>query len=172
MLATNTAATMNARIAFVRPSTEAQISIATSIANPTRFGRYNGDWNSTSDADLWGDVSNTKTIYDPCPTGYKVPKRDVTGNILFKTADLTTVTGWEANPTYHWFTVGSPKTVFPICGYYYRSGGLDHVADRALIWNSHKSDDASAYTQFYNNGSTTKDAYVKSYAGSIRCVAE
>lgn len=169
-VATNTAATMNARIAFSRP--EGQISIATSIANPTQFAYYSGDWVSPSDNDLWGDVSNTKTIYDPCPTGYKVPKRDVDGNVLFKTADLTTVAGWESNATYHWFTVGSPKTVFPICGYYYYNGKLDHVADRTLIWNSHKSDDASAYTQFYNDGATTKNSYKKAYAGVIRCVAE
>ncbi len=169
-VATKTAATMNARIAFSIYS--GQLSLAESIANPTRFGNYSGDWNSTPDADLWGDVSGTKSIYDPCPTGYKVPRRDVDGNILFKTADLTDQTGWEANTAYHWFTVGSPKAVFPICGYYYYNGKLDHVADRTLIWNSHKSDDNSAYTQFFNAGETTKDAYKKAYGGTVRCVAE
>ena len=170
VVGSNTGATMNATLAYARP--EGQLTIAQSIANPTTFGYYSGDWVTPSDNDLWGDVSETKTIYDPCPPGYKVPRRDETANVLFKTADLTTVTGWEANATYHWFTVGSPKAVFPICGYLYYNGKYDHVADRALIWNSHISSDTAAYTQFYNAGATSKDAYKKAYGGSVRCVAE
>ncbi len=170
VVGSNTAATMNASLAYARP--EGQLTIAQSIANPTTFGYYNGDWVTPSDNDLWGDVSKAKTIYDPCPQGYKVPRRDETANVLFKTADLTSLTGWEANASYYWFKVGSPEAVFPICGYLYYNGKYDHVADRTLIWNSHISSDTAAYTQFYNAGATTKDAYKKAYGGSVRCVAE
>lgn len=34
---------------------------------------YSNDWLWLKNDDLWGTVSKKKTIYDPCPYGYKVP---------------------------------------------------------------------------------------------------
>ena len=34
---------------------------------------YSNDWLWLKNDDLWGSVSKKKTIYDPCPYGYKVP---------------------------------------------------------------------------------------------------
>ena len=45
---------------------------ANGIANPDTF--Y-GDWNSGS----WTSIGDGKTIYDPCPNGYKVPSLSVFG---------------------------------------------------------------------------------------------
>ena len=45
---------------------------ANGIANPDIF--Y-GDWNSGS----WASIGDVKTIYDPCPKGYKVPSKSVFG---------------------------------------------------------------------------------------------
>lgn len=38
------------------------------------------DWVDVSNDDYWGGVSGGKTIYDPCPAGYKVPTCDAAGN--------------------------------------------------------------------------------------------
>ena len=38
------------------------------------------DWTDVSNDDYWGGVSGKKTIYDPCPVGYKVPTCDKDGN--------------------------------------------------------------------------------------------
>ena len=46
---------------------------ANGIANPDIF--Y-GDWNSGS----WASTGDDKTIYDPCPKGYKVPSKSVFGS--------------------------------------------------------------------------------------------
>lgn len=69
--------------------------ISTAISNPGTFYSYNktpdtrGDWQATSHrTDLWGGENNTtdwydpsgvghKTIYDPCPAGYRVPDAKV-----------------------------------------------------------------------------------------------
>lgn len=38
-----------------------------------------GDWADVSDDDRWGGVSMKKSIYDPCPPGWKVPVCDAAG---------------------------------------------------------------------------------------------
>lgn len=55
-------------------------TIADGVANPSVIlapcdvgGDYSNDWLSVKNDDLWGYVSGKKTIYDPCPYGYKVP---------------------------------------------------------------------------------------------------
>lgn len=163
-----------------------QMSIDETIAAPTKYAIYdsgvpNNDWNKTSDNDLWGNVSNAKTKYDPCPPGYKVPKRDASETFYHsKLIDgSTTATGWDYNSTYAWFTVGSPVTVFPLAGRISKSGSYDgHSYDRAFIWTSRKADDdASAVAQYvYYESGTAKSAYSwnqeKATGGSVRCVAE
>lgn len=55
-----------------------QFSINESIQKPTvlPFANSNWDWWMTPDNDnLWSSVQ--KTIYDPCPMGYKVPHKDI-----------------------------------------------------------------------------------------------
>lgn len=49
------------------------------VENPHLFYKISyktNDWTSPSDDDLWGGVARTKTIYDPCPAGWRVPLCD------------------------------------------------------------------------------------------------
>ena len=55
-------------------------TIAYSTANPTTFityNSYNGDWHYTGsnsiDNTRWTESINAKSIYDPCPAGWRVP---------------------------------------------------------------------------------------------------
>lgn len=52
-----------------------KLSIAESISKPYAIVVQDGDvnWCTTDEADLWGNVSQKKTAFDPCPQGYKVP---------------------------------------------------------------------------------------------------
>lgn len=36
-------------------------------------GNYSNDWLTPPNADLWGATSRAKTIFDPCPRGWRVP---------------------------------------------------------------------------------------------------
>lgn len=52
------------------------VSLSTAVANPTVFygaGYYY--WSESVNTSLWKE--SQKTIYDPCPVGYKVPHREV-----------------------------------------------------------------------------------------------
>lgn len=46
-----------------------------------------GDWTDPSNDDYWGGESGKKTIYDPCPPGYKVPVCDAKGNTPYAWLD-------------------------------------------------------------------------------------
>lgn len=65
------------------PETAAQYgTIELSVSHPDTFYKISyktNDWTSPSDDDLWGGVSFKKSIYDPCPAGWKVPTCDKHG---------------------------------------------------------------------------------------------
>ena len=91
---------------------EAKITLEQSIQNPTLLGHSkNKDWLTPFDNTLW--QNDVKTMYDPCPPGYRVPARDKTQP--FHSGDLSAVAGW-AEAT-NWFTLGDPVAVFPFAGY-------------------------------------------------------
>ncbi|MBO4566328.1 MAG: hypothetical protein J5695_03785 [Bacteroidales bacterium] len=150
----------------------AKINDAKSIEQPTLFANVNGDWNTTSNGDFWGDKSSAKTIYDPCPAGYKVPKReDATG--IFRT-DLTSANGWQYNADAHWFTTGKPVAVFPLPGYFGTDGNITGFGTSTDIWNSHHDGDvpSNAYGQYiYEGPKSVISAQTKARGGSVRCVS-
>lgn len=80
------------------------------------------DWVDVSDDDYWGGVSMKKTIYDPCPVGYKVPVSDTDGNTPYAWMKFTDMT-WDAENhgalIYdQWFPCTGTRV--------YASGGLDY----------------------------------------------
>ena len=53
-----------------------QVDIATTIRNPlTFYGATHSYWIDSANPSLWS--TSQKTIYDPCPPGYRVPDNDV-----------------------------------------------------------------------------------------------
>ena len=152
---------------------ECKITLEQAIANPTLLGHsQNGDWIDPITNDLWTD--SEKTIYDPCPPGYRVPARDK--NQPFHSSDLTAAAGWSENKTNFVFTLGSPLAVFPFAGYRddYGPESMTHAYDRAVYWTAYAS--ADGVTGYYVNvRAGSKHALGeagKSRAGSVRCVTE
>jgi len=149
----------------------ALMTIAESIQNPTVYVKTGGDsvkdWTTEMSNDLWGAA---KTVYDPCPAGYKVAYRDKTEPFW---GGITGAAGYEFNTTYKWFKAGDPATVFPVPGYI-DQGSLERAGVRAYIWSAYASsgDLNIAYQMYVNSGSISVTEQRKSRAGNIRCVAE
>ena len=149
-----------------------QISLAQSIAHPTLLGHIdNGNWMNETDETLWSD--DAKTLYDPCPVGYRVPPR---ASYPFWGSDLTAAEGWSIDSANGWLTIGNPVAVFPIAGYRddYSVDGMAKVGVRTLYWNA-RGNEAKGYGAdlrydkgTYNGGGSAPKARL----GSIRCVAE
>lgn len=153
---------------------ECKITLEQSIANPTLLGHsQNGSWIIPEGNDLWSDTE--KTIYDPCPPGYRVPARE--SGKPFHSGDLTTQVGWSESVDNAQFTLGDPVAVFPLAGYRddYGPDGMTHAYDRAVYWTAYASGDAK--TGYYVNVRSPGSKHAlgeagKSRAGSVRCVVE
>ena len=150
-----------------------QILLEDAIANPRLLGHINnGDWCLVANNEFWADAE--KTIYDPCPPGYRVPKK-ATAN-PFWTSDLTAQAGWGVNLTAGWLKLGSPDaSVFPIAGYRddYSVDGLAKVGVRTLYWTSQASDDAKGPgADLRSDKAYTFGSAPKARLGSVRCTVE
>ena len=171
----------NATVAGVAVSTkpgngttaESCMTVEEAIANPTVLGfTQNGDWLPAELADntLW--QNEVKTMYDPCPPGYRVPARDTES--AFHSSDLSAATGWQDNAANYWFALGDPLAVFPFAGYRddYSPGGMTHAYDRGAYWTAYASQAPKAYYVNVRTGSAHARAEAgKSRAGSVRCVS-
>ena len=150
----------------------AQITLEESIANPTLMGhKDNEDWLSTPDNTLWNNEA--KSIYDPCPPGYRVPALDTAQPMW--SSDLSTVAGWGVDTGKYWFKMGNPAAVFPFAGYRddYGVGSMTHAYDRAVIWAAQNENDVRGKMLNVRGSSThALGSAPKARAGSVRCVAE
>ena len=147
------------------------ITLEQSIADPRLLGHIdNGDWLVTSDDAMWSDTE--KTVYDPCPPGYRVPAMNPA--VPFWN-NISSQTGWAINPSYGWLTIGDPAAVFPIAGYRddYSVGGMAKVGVRTLYWTSNGSGAKATGDDLRSDKGTYKlTTAPKARLGSVRCVAE
>ena len=150
----------------------AQITLEESIANPTLMGhKDNEDWLSTPDNTLWNNEA--KSMYDPCPPGYRVPACDPEQPMW--SSDLSTVAGWGVDADKYLFKMGNPAAVFPFAGYRddYGVGSMTHAYDRAVIWAAQNENDVKGKMLNVRGSSThALGSAPKARAGSVRCVAE
>ncbi|MBO4634341.1 MAG: hypothetical protein J5669_03100 [Bacteroidales bacterium] len=153
-------------------ASEGPITVAESIANPAMYayGQWN-TWTKEEDFTLW--QNEVKTIYDPCPAGYRVPARDKSQPLF--SGNLDALEGWSIDGDAHYFTVGNPAAVFPLSGYIDDWGpaeGVEHSGDRACIWTAYADGVTSARML---NVRADKGVYEQggtaiARAGTVRCV--
>lgn len=153
------------------------MTINETIQNPTCYAASGiSDMNLTK----W---ASTKTEYDPCPPGYKLPYLERDAKPLSNTSsipDAMTAAGltWEASTTGYWFRMsdGENEVVFPLVGY---------VEENITTYYSYKNTIRGAVWYLCDSGSSPyhlnirpSDDYNKfgstslSRGCSVRCVAE
>lgn len=147
-----------------------ELTIAQSIANPTEFSiAATGNkyyWNAENDYTLWG---SSKTEYDPCPPGYKVPYNSE--SVLFST-DVTQIDGFNYDSAKYCVTIGS--TVFPLAGRLHYSKGTMDSRDTAMkLWSAKCSDNGLA-RWLSVTGATEYNYWDERSANacSVRCVVD
>ena len=138
-------------------------TIAAAVKNPATFyAKDNGntsDWLSTANDALWG---TNKTIYDPCPAGYRVADQ----NAFSK--NLTTLSS-TTNANHVTFLIGAYDIAYPLCGCItYAAGERNERNKAAYVWapavNSGK---ARAWRTYPDSRGTLSMA--KAYGYPVRC---
>lgn len=163
------------------------VPISTTIRNPTihYFNSANYGPYATNQYNLWdaneafvtssGNYAGhtVKTIYDPCPPGYCVPR----GNLYYYITNGGTQTGyaeWSGTTYFRTWTRNFPRLAFPAAGYRSLSSGtsISNVGSYGYCWSSSAISVPYARTLdligtlfYWSNGS-------RAFGFSVRPVAE
>lgn len=114
-------------------------TIEYATVHPTTFITSNNDWyyteDSSTDNTRWTTSKSSKSIYDPCPAGWRVP--DGGDNGIWTKAGFDDVLSTEKRGIF--FSISSPpKTWYPASGYRY-DDGVDYVGHDGKYWSASPS---------------------------------
>lgn len=149
-------------------------------ANPMTFitpsSSLDFDWHySSRNNDLW---TSSKTIYDPCPAGWRVPNGGEYG-VWSKACDSSSYFDYQYDGTDEGMNFsgkfGSASIIwYPASGY--RSGGdgsLSFVGGSGRYWSVTPFNYGAYYLFFYNDGSVSPSYYnYRAYGQAVRCLQE
>ena len=151
------------------------------IENPMTYITYY-DWCSNA----WDNYEirwkeSEKSLYDPCPVGYRVPKGGESGfwaTALGTSSATSEGTTWDdTNKGRHWTLADGTTAWYPAVGYRYDdSGALYNVGSDGYYWSASPdpSSGDGAYNLYFYNGYVypANYNYLRSYGYSVRCVRE
>lgn len=160
------------------------------IKNPTTFYKggtyiYDYGWFDTSGCyNLWdqactsagcSDNNVVKTVYDPCPPGFKMPNGNTFTGFATRSDNSPEVVGKFKNGWY--FKKNSSDTTgvfFPASGERkYTHGELISVGEYGQVWSSASYDLGNVYKLEFNEYRADYEAYyLSSYGLSVRPVTE
>ena len=148
-------------------------STAKAEANPMTFytGMYlpNGSW------------ASTKTAYDPCPAGWRVPEggdNGVWAKALGSPASVSLSYDYSNKGINFTGTYGEAECIwYPASGYRPDSSrGLDNVSNYGYYWSCspNESNSNSAYNLYFNNNGNVgpSDNSYRAFGFPVRCLQE
>jgi hypothetical protein len=146
-------------------------NLSNSVLNPTSFyyaGAPTYDWYAATVANqnngLWGTL---KTVYDPCPAGWKVAPSAAYTSTSFSTSTMTNISG-----TYGW-TYTSSGSFWPLSGLLdYGPGTLGNVGSVGYYWSSANSSQSGSGTDLYTTSVAVSVNHSRAYGMSVRCVQD
>jgi uncharacterized protein (TIGR02145 family) len=134
-------------------------------------------WNTT-DAPNGAWVDGSKTANDPCPTGFRVPRKTQWDAVLNTGLNPTrSYPGTWPNSSTNYSSglrIGSGTTglFLPAAGYRSNSDGtLDFRGSFGLYWSSTENG-SYAWNLYFLNGNAYMSYSLRTYGMSVRCVAE
>ncbi len=164
-------------------------TITYATEHPTTFitdNGSNGDWYYTGDFSTdntrW---QSSKTIYDPCPSGYRVPDGGSNGiwSKAFGTSSSFDQNAYDS--TNEGFNFGSSVSTrkltsssstcwYPAAGYlYYGDGSLYNVGRSGTYWSCSPDSYNAYYLYFNSNGNVyPSNSNYRATGQSVRCLRE
>lgn len=166
------------------------------VKNPTTFVTNNTapyDWIYTKNDNLWGnpwganmtvagqtvnDSEGNKSIYDPCPPGYRVPPQD-TWTRAKNWANNANMGAWDTtNLGFRFTEMTADRSAlwFPGAGYRHRdTGALTNVGGQGNYWSSSRASGTATNASNLNfnnsNGLNPLNENNRANGFSVRCVS-
>ena len=145
------------------------------IEFPTTYIQSYNSWTTEWNDHLW-DVSK-KTIYDPCPVGYRVPMMNVWYGFS-RTGDNTEWYNMNVSGSFDsgWNFIydGSNTSWYPVTGRLSESGNYEYWSERGRLWTSQMDTDSEpawfdytdTWISFLNNNGEKVNGY------TVRCMKD
>ena len=156
-------------------------TIAYAVTHPTTFISNadvysNRDWyytgNNTTDNTRWTESENAKSVYDPCPAGWRVPDGGTDG--IWKTAGFDDPT-FDATNMGKIFSNNGIEIWYPAAGYLAYDNALSNTGKSLYCWTATPwPDSAKAINLYFKSGSQNLETnYGMRVIGcSVRCCKE
>ena len=161
------------------PSDASNGTIEYAVSNPTAFITYNTDnkdWyytgDNTTDNTRWTESENAKSVYDPCPAGWRVPDGGTDG--IWDTADFDDPT-FDATNMGKTFSNNGIEIWYPAAGYLGYDNILSNAGKSLYCWTATPwPDSASAINLYFKSDSQNlATQYGMRVRGcSVRCCKE
>ena len=160
-------------------------TIVYATANPTTFIKYNNsnyDWyytgsSSTDNNTRWTTSETSKSIYDPCPAGWRVPDggdNGVWSKALGSSSSFNQSSQFNSNRSMNFSDkFGSGQTIrYPASGYRDgKDGSLSYVGYEGRYWSASPYTVFAYYLYFETNGYVYPSYYYNRANGfSVRCI--
>lgn len=157
-------------------------TIEYAIANPTTFitlNNNNRDWyyseDTSTDNTRWTTSDKPKSIYDPCPIGWRVP--DSGDNGVWSKAGFSNTTYDNPNKGVS-FSISSPATTwYPAAGFRSDTDGslttVDDFGNFGNYWSASPCKHG-AYTMYIGSFGDIwlSYGYTRAFGNSVRCIQE
>jgi uncharacterized protein (TIGR02145 family) len=154
------------------------------IAHPTVFitQSSNGDWyysgNSETDNTRWTTSDKAKSVYDPCPAGWRVPDGGPEG-IWAKAAGkaesfMTDYDSGNAGFNFSGILGSSAFIWYPEVGYiHYTSGTLNDTGTNGVYWSATPTNQYAYCMITRNDGTVIPYQHsMRTFARAVRCAKE
>ena len=156
-------------------------TIAYAVTHPTTFISNadvysNRDWyytgNNTTDNTRWTESENAKSVYDPCPAGWRVPDGGTDG--IWKTAGFDDPT-FDATNMGKIFSNNGIEIWYPAAGYLAYDNALSNAGKSLYCWTATPwPDSAHAFNLYFKSGSQNlaTNHGMRVIGCSVRCCKE
>ncbi len=162
------------------PSDASNGTIEYAVSHPTTFITYNTnnkDWyytgDNTTDNTRWTESENTKSVYDPCPAGWRVPDGGTDG--IWGTADFDIPTTFDDTNKGKTFSNNGIEIWYPAAGYLSYDNTLSSAGKSLYCWTATPwPDSASAINLYFDSDSQNLATHygMRVRGCSVRCCKE